>query len=108
MSSGSSSAPDLPVTVLDRIVLPDAQPGETQDEHEEPGDPLPLCDHLLPSEERLGLSALEALSPGEAKQGPRTIDMRTSRFEQFIVIIWEAIRASIAMVKEVPVLRQPV
>jgi len=40
-------APDLSIPVLDLIVLPDAQSGETRDEHEEPGDPLSLCDHLF-------------------------------------------------------------
>jgi len=40
-------APGLPVTVLDRIVLPDAQPGENEGEHEEPNDPLPM--RLSPS-----------------------------------------------------------
>jgi len=59
-------ASDLPVTVLDRIVLPDAKPGETQDEHEEPGDPLLLCDYLLLPEERLDRSALDAFISCEA------------------------------------------
>jgi len=42
------------------------------------------------------------------KQGPRTIDMRAFRFDRFIVIIWEAIRTSMGMVKGIPILRQPV
>ena len=42
------------------------------------------------------------------KQGPRTVDMRAFRFERFIVIIGEGIRASLRMVKGIPVLRQPV
>jgi len=51
--------------VLDRIVLSDAQSGETQDEHEEPGDPVSLCDYLLSPEERLDRSALDAFLAGE-------------------------------------------
>lgn len=39
------------------------------------------------------------------KQGPKTIDMRAFRFDYFIVIIWEAIRASMRMVKGIPALR---
>jgi len=42
------------------------------------------------------------------KQGPRTIDMRVFRFDYFIVIIWEAIRASMGMVKGIPILWHPV
>ncbi len=42
------------------------------------------------------------------KQGPRTIDMRAFRFDCFIVIIWEAIRASMGIVKGIPILRHPV
>lgn len=42
------------------------------------------------------------------KQGPRTIDMRAFRFNCFIVIIGEAIRAAMGMVKRIPVLRDPV
>jgi len=42
------------------------------------------------------------------KQGPRTVEMRAFRFDYFIVIIWEAIRASMRMVKGIPILRQPV
>lgn len=42
------------------------------------------------------------------KQGPRTIEMRAFRFYYFIAIIWEAIRASMGMVKGIPALRQRV
>lgn len=42
------------------------------------------------------------------KRGPRTIEMRAFRFDCFIVIIWEAIRASMGIVKGIPVLRHPV
>ena len=42
------------------------------------------------------------------KQGPRTIDMRAFRFECFIVIIWEAIRVSMGIVKGTRALRLPV
>lgn len=59
-------ASDLPVTVFDRIVLPDAQSGETEDEHEKSSDPVSLCDYLLSSEERLDRSVVDAFLPGEA------------------------------------------
>ena len=59
-------ASDLPVTVRDRSVLSDAQPGETEDEHEEPGDPVSLCNYLFPPEERLDRSPVEALLASEA------------------------------------------
>ena len=42
------------------------------------------------------------------KRGPRTIDMRTFRFERFVVMIGEGIRKSMGIVKEIPVLRLPV
>ena len=42
------------------------------------------------------------------KQGPRTIEMRAFRFDCFIVIIGEAIRAAMGMVKGIPVLRHSV
>ena len=42
------------------------------------------------------------------KQGPRTIEMRAFRFDAFRLIIWEAIRASMGMVKGITVLRQRV
>ena len=42
------------------------------------------------------------------KQGPRTSDMRTFRFEWFVVIIREAFRASMGIVKGIPVLRHTV
>jgi len=59
-------AQSLPVTVLDRIVLSDAQSGETEDEHEKSGDPVSLCHNLLPSEERLDRSVVDAFLSGEA------------------------------------------
>lgn len=59
-------APDLPVTVFDRIVLSDEKSGETPDEHEEPGDPLSLCHNLLSPEERLDRSVRDAFLSGEA------------------------------------------
>ncbi len=42
------------------------------------------------------------------RQGPKIIDMRAFRFDWFIVIIWEAIRASMGMVKGIPLFRQPI
>lgn len=99
-------APDLSLPILDRVILPNAQPGETQDKHEEPDNPVSLCDYLVPPEEHLDRSALEAFLAGEA--GPRTIEMRAFKFDCFIVIIGEAIRASMGMVKGIPVLRHPV
>ena len=44
----------------------------------------------------------------QVKQGPRTIEMRAFRFDCFIIIIGEAIRASMGMVKGITVLRQRV
>jgi len=58
-------APDLPIPVLDRIILPDAQPGETRGDHEEYGDPLSLCQLFLSSEERLVRSSVDAFLSGE-------------------------------------------
>jgi len=42
------------------------------------------------------------------KQGPRTIEMRAFRFEDFMWIIGEAIRKALKIVREIPVLRYPV
>ena len=42
------------------------------------------------------------------KQGPRTIEMRALRFGDFICIIGEAVRKSLRIVREIPVLRYPV
>ena len=64
--ASTAGASGLPIPVLDRIVLSDAESGETQNQHEEPGDPVPLCDYFLPSEERLDRSPLDALLAGEA------------------------------------------
>lgn len=52
--------------------------------------------------------ALVCMHFSPVKQGPRTIDMRAFRFERFIVIIWEAIRASMGTVKGIPRLRHRV
>lgn len=41
------------------------------------------------------------------KQGPRTIDRRAFRFDGFRLMIWEATRALMGMVKGIAVLRQP-
>ena len=50
-------------------ILPDAQSGEIPDEHKEPGDPLPLCDYLLPSEKRLDRSVVEVFLTGDRING---------------------------------------
>ncbi len=64
--ASTPGASDLPIPVRDRSVLSDAQPGETEDEHEEPGDPVSLCNYLFPPEERLDRSPVEELLAGEA------------------------------------------
>lgn len=92
LHGAAPGASDLPTTVFDRIVLSDAQSGETEDKHEEPGDPVPLTNisFLLKNV----WIALLWMHFSLVTQEPRTIDMRAFRLEWFIVRIWEAIRAS--------------
>ncbi len=39
------------------------------------------------------------------KPGPRTIEMRTFRFDQFRLMIWEAVRSTLKIVRIIPALR---
>jgi len=41
------------------------------------------------------------------KPGPRTIEMRAFRFDQFRLFIWEAVRSTLKIVRTVPALRNP-
>ena len=41
------------------------------------------------------------------KPGPRTIEMRAFRFDQFRLFIWEAVRSTLKIVRTVPALRKP-
>jgi len=42
------------------------------------------------------------------KQGPRTICMRSFRFELFLLLIWDYIQSSFKLVREIPAFRCPV
>jgi len=42
------------------------------------------------------------------RQGPRTISMRSFRFELFLLLIWDYIRTSFKLVREIPAFRCPV
>jgi len=41
------------------------------------------------------------------KPGPRTIEMRAFRFDQFRLMIWEAVRSILKIVRTIPALRNP-
>jgi hypothetical protein len=64
--ASTPGALDIPFTVLDRVVLPDAQPGETEGQHEEPGDPVSLCHNFFPPKELLDRSPVDAFFASEA------------------------------------------
>lgn len=61
-----SGASYLPFSAFDRIVLSDAESGQTPNEHEELGDPVFLRHYLLPPQERLDRFAVDAFLSGKA------------------------------------------
>lgn len=63
----TSDASDLLVTVLDRVVLSDAQSSETEDGHKNPSDPIPLCHCFRPPKEYLDHSVMDVFRAGEGK-----------------------------------------
>jgi putative transposase len=42
------------------------------------------------------------------QQGPRTIDMRSFRFELFILLVWDYVASSLKMVRKIPAYRYSV
>jgi putative transposase len=42
------------------------------------------------------------------KQGPRTVSMRSFRFELFLLLIWDHIRSTFKLVSKIPALRCPI
>jgi hypothetical protein len=90
-------------TVYNRVVVGDAQPGQTQDINPQPNNLLSLCHHLLHSENLWMVVLWNQFSP--VRRGPKTIEKRAFRFDQFRLMIWEAVQSMLKIIRMIPALR---